>query len=552
MRITLHHLGKQSVHDLPENSLVRDIFLDAGLPLREVLGVRGRSGVLELGDPIGDETDLTSLTLQDAEGRRIYERSVRFVMLMALDAVFPGQRVRIEHSVPGGIFVYLPDRVLTSEDVDRVEKKMREITDADWPLTSTYWSQGEAIAYFKELGQQDKLEMLRCRKAPVIKMYECQGFHEYFHGAMAPKTGWTSIFRLLLLGNGFVMLLPNERHPTAPAAFFDRPKYLAVFNQSEKWCQILGVSNVSDLTRLIERHELREFIRVNEALHDQALVDTARSIVNNRRHVVLVSGPSSSGKTTFSGRLAVQLRVLGFKAWRISLDDYYLNRDAIPREPDGSIDLEHIRALDLPLIQKQITELLEGRDVVLPHFNFQTQRRDPDGTHLQIGPSDILIFEGIHALNPMLSEGIPEEEIYRVFISDLTCLNLDDHSRIRTTDVRLLRRIVRDHLFRGFTPESTLAIWPSVRRGEETWIFPYQEYADTIFNSCLHYELPVLRHFARESLQAVPSTAEGYLLALRLRKILYYVPEIDPDVFDEIPPLSLLREFIGGCTIDET
>ena len=547
------HITVSSVSfDLPKGSLVRDAIAAAGLNIRSVLGVRTPTGVMELGDELQEDLVLEPLTLQDAEGRRIYERSVRFVMLMAIRDLFPGQRVRIEHSVPGGIFVLLPGKVLTNEDVEAIESRMREITRQDLPFEPSFWPQAQVMAYYAERGETDKLELLRYRKAPVIRMYCCDGYHEYFHGAMAPKTGWTSIFRLLLLGNGFVMLLPNERHPTAPAAFFDRPKYLAVFNQSEKWCQILGVSNVSDLTRLIERHELREFIRVNEALHDQALVDTARSIVNNRRHVVLVSGPSSSGKTTFSGRLAVQLRVLGFKAWRISLDDYYLNRDAIPREPDGSIDLEHIRALDLPLIQKQITELLEGRDVVLPHFNFQTQRRDPDGTHLQIGPSDILIFEGIHALNPMLSEGIPEEEIYRVFISDLTCLNLDDHSRIRTTDVRLLRRIVRDHLFRGFTPESTLAIWPSVRRGEETWIFPYQEYADTIFNSCLHYELPVLRHFARESLQAVPSTAEGYLLALRLRKILYYVPEIDPDVFDEIPPLSLLREFIGGCTIDET
>ena len=551
MHITLHHMGHETVHDLPETALVRDVLMDAGLPLREILGVRGAKGVLELGDPVTDETDLTTLTLQDAEGRRIYERSVRFIMLMAVDTVFPGERVRIEHSVPGGIYVYLPGRVMSSTDVDRIERSMREIADADEPMTSTFWSQEEAIQYFSKLNQTDKLDMLRCRKSPVIRMYECRGFHEYFHGTMAPRTGWTRVFRLLLLGTGFVLLLPGADHPNTPAAFQDRPKHLSVFNQSENWCRILGVSNVSDLARLIEKGEMREFIRVNEALHDQAMVDTARSIVTQRRHVVLVAGPSSSGKTTFAGRLAVQLRVLGCRAYRISLDNYYLDRNLLPKEPDGTYDLEHIQALDLPLIRRQITELLDGREVILPRFSFQTQKREPEGTPLRLGPNEILIFEGIHALNPSLTEGIPEDEKYRIFVSDLTCLNLDDHNRIRTTDVRLLRRLVRDHLFRGASPESTLAMWPSVRRGEETWIFPYQEYADTIFNTCLHYELPVLRHFARKSLQSVPASAEGYLLALRLRKILYYVPEIDPAVFNEIPPLSLLREFIGGCTLEE-
>ncbi len=551
MTITLKIQNETRNFVFPESVPVRDVLASAGLPVRTILGVRNETGVMELDDLLTEDACIAPLTLMDAEGRRIYERSVRFVMLMALEELFPGKRVRIEHSVPGGIYVRLPGMILTSDDVDRIEQVMRRIADADLPFTSTYWSQQEVKNYFASLGQQDKLDLLEYRKAPVIRMYECNGYHEYFHGTMAPSTGWTRVFRLILLGQGFVILLPNENHPDAPSSYADCPKHLSVFTQSEKWCQILGVTNVSDLSRLVQRRELREFIRVNEALHDQALVDIARSIVERRKHVVLLSGPSSSGKTTSAGRLAVQLRVLGHKAHRISLDNYYLDRNLVPKEPDGSYDLEHIRTLDLDLIKQQTVQLLEGKSVDLPVFNFKTQRREPAGVPLKMADDDILIFEGIHALNPMLSSGIPEDEIYRVFVSDLTCLNLDDHNRIRTTDVRLLRRIVRDKQFRNVPPEETLSMWPSVRRGEETWIFPYQENADTIFNTCLHYELPVLGHFARESLRKVAPSEDGYLLALRLRKILYYIPDIDPSVLDEIPPLSLLREFIGGCTIDE-
>lgn len=547
MRLTVSNI----LVELPEGSLVRDAFTAAGLEIRSVLGARTETGLLELNDEIAETASLTPLTLQDAEGRRIYERSIRFIMLMALRDLYPGERVRIEHSVPGGIFVHLPELVLTSDDVERIEKRMREIIRQDLPFVPSYWPQAKVMSYYEERGEQDKLNLLVCRKAPVIRMYTCDGYNEYFHGIMAPSTSWTEVFHLLLLGSGFVILLPNEHHPDKPAAFTTCPKHLTVFAQSENWCRILGVSNISDIGRLMRNKELREFIRVNEALHDQALIDIARDITSHRRHIVLVSGPSSSGKTTTAGRLAIQLRVLGHKAYRVSLDDYYLDRHLIPKEPDGTVDLEHIRTLDLPLIRQQLLELLQGKEVTLPVYNFKTHMREPEGIPLRMQDSDILILEGIHALNPLLSEGVPADEIYRVFVSDLTCLNMDDHNRIRTTDVRLLRRIVRDSNFRGSSAQETLEMWPSVRRGEDTWIFPYQETADVIFNTALHYELPVLAYYAREKLRQVPPSSDGYILSLRLRKILYYVPAIDPAVFDEIPPLSLLREFIGGCTIDE-
>lgn len=331
----------------------------------------------------------------------------------------------------------------------------------------------------------------------------------------------------------------------------DRPKHMGVFRQSAEWCRILGVENAADLNDMVQEKRLRGFIRVNEALHDQAIGAIARDIVAKDRHIVMVAGPSSSGKTTFAGRLGVHLQVLGRKATRISLDDYYLNRADIPLEPDGTIDLEAITTLDLPLLQRQMTALLNGETVQLPRYDFHTGTREKQGVPFHLAPGEIVIVEGIHGLNPMLCEGIPKHELHRVFVSALTCLNLDDHNRIRTTDVRLLRRIVRDHQFRGTSPEMTLGMWASVRKGEEKWIFPYQEMADSMFNTALHYELPVLAHYAAPLLKDVSAEAPGSYLAIRLRKMLNYMPQLDEQLFTEIPPLSLLREFIGGCTMEE-
>jgi len=273
--------------------------------------------------------------------------------------------------------------------------------------------------------------------------------------------------------------------------------------------------------------------------------------VAGERRIVLVAGPSSSGKTTFSGRLAVHLQVLGRHARVISLDNYYRNRDELPVEADGTIDLEALHTIDVPLLRQQLAALLGGESVEVPEFDFVTARRKERGMPLSLGEKDVLIIEGIHGLNPALCEGLPAEAIHRVFVSALTCINLDDHNRIRTTDVRLLRRIVRDNQFRGTLPAETLAMWPSVRRGEEKWIFPYQEQADSVFNTALHYELPILKHFASALLEDIPPENPHYHVARRLSKTLHYFPEIDPAILDEVPPLSLLREFVGGSTMEK-
>jgi uridine kinase len=306
------------------------------------------------------------------------------------------------------------------------------------------------------------------------------------------------------------------------------------------------VNNVADLTRLRNEGGLREFIRVNEVLHDLAMGEIARAVVEGGKRGVLVAGPSSSGKTTFAGRLAVQLQVLGHRAWRISLDDYYIDRDKVPVQTDGTMDLEDPHILNLSLLQDNINALLRGEEVQLPRFDF-VSGKSVAGERMKLDPGEIVILEGIHALNPLLWEGIPRNMIHRVFVSALTCLNLDDHNRIRTTDVRLLRRIVRDHLFRGTPPEGTLAMWESVRRGEETWIFPFQENADAMFNTAMLFELAVIKRQAEPLLEQVPENCVEYAEAYRLRKFLSY---IRPIAEDQIPPASLLREFLGGSTFE--
>lgn len=517
---------------------------------RHILAALCGGQVLELNDaaPPGE---MLPLTLADDEGRRIYERSLRFVLLLALRQLYPGRQVRIEYSIGHGVFVRLPGMSLDTADLACIDQRMREIIAADLPFEKKTWALDEAIRYFQTEGQNDKVALLKCRPYDFFTMYRCGDMWEYFYGAMVPSTGYVPVFGLHPHQGGLVLMLPTGEAPDVPAAYVHRPKHLQVFGQSAHWCEILGVLNAADVTRLAREKRMRAFIRVNEALHDKAIAAIADSIVQGGKRIVLVAGPSSSGKTTFAGRLSIHLQVLGRHTKLISLDNYYRNRDDIPLQPDGTQDLEALEALDLPLFRQQVAALLQGETVEVPEFDFVVSCRKPQGKPLSLHEKDVLIVEGIHGLNPALGAGLPQEAIHRVFVSALTCINLDDHNRIRTTDVRLLRRIVRDHQFRGTPPSETLAMWPSVRRGEEKWIFPFQEQADSMFNTALHYELPILKHYASALLEAIPPEDKQYHLARRLCKTLHYFPTVDPAILDEVPPLSLLREFIGGCTIDK-
>ena len=542
-------MGKSA--EFPEGSTAAECLKGLDAFPRGTLAAMSGGVVVELNDRLKEDCALVPLTLEHEEGRRVYERSLRFVMLLALRHLFPYEQVRIEYSVGYGVFVRLPARELHRQDIVRIENEMRRIISLDLPFVKKRWTKEDAIDYFTDEQQPDKVELLMHRPVPYFNMYCVDGMWEYFYGAMTVSTGCVSVFTLFELRNGFVLQLPAGADFDHAAPYLYRPKHLAIFQQSAKWCDILGIRNVTDVTQLIEKKQLRGFIRVNEALHEGALSEVAEKISEQYKHIVLVAGPSSSGKTTFAGRLAVHLQVQGHPSRRISMDDFFIDRADVRPQPDGSLDLESLDIVDLELMNEKINALLGGEEVLMPTFNFEKGAREYVTPPVSLRPDEVLIIEGIHALNPAVNALFPADEVYRIFVSALTCLNLDDHNRIRTTDVRLLRRLVRDSRTRGTSPEETLSMWPGVRRGEEKWIFAYQENADTMFNTALEYELPVLKMYVYDMLKNVPAASPDYLLAHRLIKTLNYLPEVDPEVLDEVPPLSLLREFIGGLTLEK-
>ena len=504
--------------------------------------------VLELNAKLNQDCALKPITFQHEEGRRIYERSLRFILLLAVHRCYPDVRLRIEHSIGFGIYLQLEGKRVVQGDAKLIEDTMQEIVAANLPFKRSRWSRQQAIDYFNSLGWSDKADLLAYRQFDYFNIYECGGLAEYFYGAMLPATGDVPVFAVRYHPPGLILQMPGPADPSVPAPYVSRPKHMATFFESNYWCQILGCRNAADLNRLIDKGELNEFIRVNEALHDKSLADIAEDILRMNARAIFLAGPSSSGKTTTANRLKVHLRVLGLKPVLISMDNFYQNRPQVPRDEKGELDLESLYALNVELFRRCIRGLLDGQEVGMPLYDFSTGMRQDDAYRLRLGRDEMLIVEGIHGLNPVLHEGFRPGEICKFYLSELTCLNLDDHNRIRTTDARLLRRIVRDYQFRGTTPEGTLAMWDSVRRGEEKWIFPYQEQADIVFNTALHYELPVLKRIAYPMLQKVPQDDPNYFMAIRLIKTLNYFRTAPDEVLSEIPPLSILREFIGGNT----
>ena len=512
------------------------------------LGAFCEGRVLELGSRLTQDTTLRPITFQDEEGRRIYERSLRFILLLAVHRCYPDVRVRIEHSIGFGMYLQLVGRRVVQGDAKLIEDTMREIVAANLPFKRSRWSRQQAIDYFTKLGWTDKAALLSYRPYDYFNIYECGGLAEYFYGAMLPGTGDVPVFSLRYYPPGLILQMPAPNDPAVPAPYVSRPKHMSTFFESNYWCQILGCSNAADLNDLIASGQLREFIRVNEALHDKSLAEIAEDILRIDARAIFLAGPSSSGKTTTANRLKIHLRVLGMHPVLISMDNFYLNRPDVPLDEHGKPDLESLYALDIELFRHCIRDLLDGKTAQLPEYDFATGMRKEKSIPLRISHDQMLIIEGIHGLNPELHKGFDPGEICKFYLSELTCLNLDDHNRIRTTDARLLRRIVRDYQFRGTTPEKTLAMWDSVRRGEEKWIFPYQEQADIVFNTALHYELPVLRRYAYDMLQRITPDEPDYFRANRLIKILNYFLPAPDDAMQEIPPLSILREFIGGNT----
>lgn len=492
---------------------------------------------------------VTPLGMDDRDGSRIYRRSLTFLLVAAMRELFPEARVHVDHSVTfGGYYCEVDGRPpLTAEELAAVEARMQGIVAADEPIGKQRVPLAEAVELFRRRGDDDKVRLLEQREKDYLVLYELRGYAGYFHGYMVPSTGYLRYFALRPYPPGFILQFP-PRTSLALEPVVEYPKLIAVFREYGHTLRLLGIQDVGALNEAIRAGRTNEIILVAEARHEERVARIATQIAEQRKRIglVLIAGPSSSGKTTFSKRLAVQLLANGIRPIAIELDNYFVDRELTPRDAEGNYNFEVLEALDLALFNEHLLRLMAGEEVRLPKFNFHTGKREP-GAVIQLGPEEVLLVEGIHGLNPQLVPSIPSERIFRVYISALTQLNIDRFNRVPTTDTRLIRRIVRDARTRGYTAADTIGRWESVHRGERNFIFPYQENADVMFNSALVYELSALKPLAEPLLRQIEPGKPGYIEAKRLLTFLQW---FEPMSLDLIPGNSILREFVGGSYLE--
>lgn len=494
-----------------------------------------------------NDKDVEFLDMRSGSGSRTYTRTLFFICCKAINDLYGNVEVRIDIPVSKGYYVHVKlGRDITADDVARIRCRMQEIIDADTPIRRRMVTAEESIRLFSEKGDMSKVKLLKGQGKLYTVYYQIDDFIDYFYGALLTSTSEVYLFDLVAYSDGMLLRVPSREDPGQLCPMPRQQKMFDVFKEHHEWQNIIGLRTVGDLNDAVDKGFATDIINVNEALQEKKIARIADQIA--ARHdvkLVLLAGPSSSGKTTTCKRLSIQLLTCGLKPLQISLDDYFIDRDKTPLDANGEYDYESIHALNIDLINEQFNALFKGEEIELPRYNFQAGKSEKSGKRLKLGPNDIVVVEGIHALNPELTAQIPEQQKFRVYVSALTTILLDEHNYIPTTDNRLLRRIIRDYKYRGVSAQESIHRWPSVRAGEERWIFPYQENADAMFNSAMLYELAVIKQQAEPLLEQVPENCEEYAEAHRLLKFLRYFHAIS---YRQLAPTSLLREFLGGSS----
>lgn len=512
-----------------------------------VLGCSGTK-LFELSKTLQNDSEIEFITIGDACGHQAYKRSICFLMVKAVHDVCEHDkncRVRIDFSVSKGYYCTLNKEIILDETfLDKVKARMLELVEQKVPIKKRNVHTDEAIALFRDHGMKDKEHLFEYRRVSKVNIYSINDFEDYYYGYMVPDTSYLKWFELYLYGEGFVLQMPEVHAPYEVPKFQPHHKLFHVLDESSKWGDMMGIQTVADLNEEITKGDIQQTILVQEALQEKRIGDIARTIVDRGNvKFILIAGPSSSGKTTFSHRLSIQLRAHGMIPHPIAVDNYFVDREKTPKDKDGNYNFECIEAINIEQFNRDLNDLLLGKEVMMPTFNFKTGRQEFNTPPKKLGEQDVLVIEGIHCLNDALTYQLPKENKFKIYISALTQLNIDEHNRIPTTDGRLLRRMVRDARTRGTSARKTIAMWNSVRRGEEENIFPYQEEADVMFNSALIYELAVLKQYAEPVLFGIEKDCEEYIEAKRLLKFLDYFVGIGSE---HVPTNSLLKEFIGG------
>jgi len=533
------------IHEFEKGTKLMEMIPHLGSFDCKPLAARVNNHFRDLNYPINHDSNVEFADLRDSDGQKVYQRSLSFVFIRAAREIIKDAKVFIEHSLGKGIYCEIKTKEILDESaIKKIKIRMMEIVERKEPFTLSVITKSQAVNLFEKCGMNDKKELFEYSSENKVSIYRCGWLFDYFYGYMVPDTGYLDLFDLFKYQKGLVLQLPDRDNPSVITAFGNYNKLAAIFDETEAWGDILGIANVANLNGMIKNGKSGEIIHISEALHEKKIANIADTINSRDARVIMIAGPSSSGKTTFAERLYIQLRVLGLKPMTMSTDDYFVDRDKTPKKSDGSYDFESLDALDIKKFNEDLKNLLTGEFVKLPKFDFMSGKRHYPNKEIKLNLNQPIIVEGIHGLNGFLLPKIPKDRVFKIYISALTQLNIDNHNRVRTTDARLIRRIVRDGSYRGHDAVKTISMWKNVRDGEENNIFPFQEEADIMFNSALVYELAVLKKHVEPLLREIDDSKREYAEARRLLKLLSNFISIDNEC--HILKNSILREFIGG------